>query len=153
ERSVIVVDSPGQLRRQAIPMGRHSVRALVVLGVMIALLATNAVPPAVATLAAAGAMILTGVGGINQAYRSVSWTTVVLVAGMIPISTAVVQTGAADRIAGLPLDVVGNAGPRALLLGLFVITAVLGQLISNMATAMVVIPIAVTAAVDMGVSV
>lgn len=153
ERSVIVVDSPGQLRRQAIPMGRHSVRALVVLGVMIALLATNAVPPAVATLAAAGAMILTGVVGINQAYRSVSWTTVVLVAGMIPISTAVVQTGAADRIAGLLLDVVGNAGPRALLLGLFVITAVLGQLISNMATAMVVIPIAVTAAVDMGVSV
>lgn len=153
ERSVIVIDSPGQLRRQAIPMGRTADRALAILVAMVILLATGVVPPAVATLLAAGAMILTGVVGMNQAYRSVSWTTVVLVAGMIPLSTAVVQTGAADQMAGLLLDIVGDAGPYALLAGLFVLTATLGQLISNMATALVVIPIAVTAAVDMGVSV
>lgn len=153
ERSVIVVDSPGQLRRQAIPMGKTADRAIAILVAMVILLATGVVPPAVATLLAAGAMILTGVVGMNQAYRAISWTTVVLVAGMIPISTAVVETGAADQLAGLLLDVVGDAGPYALLAGLFVLTATLGQLISNMATALVVIPIAITAAVDMGVSV
>ena len=98
-------------------------------------------------------MILTRVVTIYQAYRSISWTTVVLVAGMIPLSTAVTQSGAADDIAGLLLDVVGNAGPYVLLLGLFVITAVFGQLISNMATALIMIPIAVTAATDLGISV
>ena len=52
----------------------------------------------------------------------------------------------------LLVDVVGDAGPYALLLGLFVLTAVLGQLISNMATALIVIPVALSAATDMGVA-
>ena len=50
------------------------------------------------------------------------------------------------------MDVVGGAGPYALLLGLFVLTAVLGQPISNMATALIVIPVALSAAADMGVA-
>jgi di/tricarboxylate transporter len=120
---------------------------------MVTLLATNAVPAVEAALLAAGAMILTRVVTIYQAYRSISWTTVVLVAGMIPLSTAVTQSGAADDIADLLIEIVGNAGPYALLFGLFVLTALFGQLISNMATALIVIPIAVTAAVDMGISV
>jgi di/tricarboxylate transporter len=98
-------------------------------------------------------MILSGVITIKQAYRAISWTTVVLVAGMIPVSTAVGQSGAAEDIAQILVDVVGDAGPYALLFGLFVITATFGQLISNTATALIMIPIAVTAAVDLGVSV
>ena len=86
------------------------------------------------------------------AYRSISWTTVVLVAGMIPLSTAMTQTGAADLIADTLVNVVGGAGPYALLAGLFLITAVLGQLISNMATALIVIPIAASAALELGLS-
>ena len=66
----------------------------------------------------------------------------ILVAGMIPLSTAMTETGAAAKLADALVDVVGDAGPHALLLGLFVLTAVLGQLISNMATALIVIPIA-----------
>jgi di/tricarboxylate transporter len=72
---------------------------------------------------------------------------------MIPVSVAVEQSGAAGDIAEVLVDVVGDAGPYALLLGLFVITAVFGQLISNTATALIMIPIAVTAATDLGVSV
>ena len=72
----------------------------------------------------------------------------VLVAGMISLSTAMTETGAAAKLADGLVDVVGDAGPHALLLGLFVLTAVLGQLISNMATALIVIPIAVSAAAD-----
>ncbi len=153
DREVLVVDSPSMLRRQAIALGPRAWWAIAILVAMVALLATNAVPAVEAALLAAGAMILTRVVSIYQAYHAISWTTVVLVAGMIPLSTAVTQSGAADDIAQLLIDVVGTAGPYALLIGLFVLTAIFGQLISNMATALIVIPIAVTAAMEMGISV
>jgi di/tricarboxylate transporter len=149
---VLVVDRPELVRRQAVPLGPGAKRAIVVLAGMIALLATGAVPPAAAGLFAAGALIVLGVLTIEQAYRGISWTTVILVGGMIPLSTAMTETGAAAKLADRLVDVVGDAGPHALLLGLFVLTAVLGQLISNMATALIVIPVAVSAAADMDVS-
>jgi di/tricarboxylate transporter len=150
---VLVVDAPSDVRRQAVPMGPGSRRALLIMLGMVVLLATGFVSAAVAAVLAAGALILTGVLTIPQAYRSISWTTVILVAAMIPVSVAVQQSGAAEDIADILIDVVGDAGPYALLLGLFIITAVFGQLISNTATALIVIPIAVSAATDMGVSV
>jgi di/tricarboxylate transporter len=61
-----------------------------------------------------------------------------------------IETGAATFMANGLLDIVGQAGPYALLAGLFVLTAVLGQLISNMATALIVIPIGLSAAKGMG---
>jgi di/tricarboxylate transporter len=120
---------------------------------MVVLLATGMVPAVIATLLAAGAMIVTGVVGVAQAYRAVSWTTVILVGAMIPLSKAVESSGAADLIAHELVEIVSDAGPYALLLGLFAITAVFGQLISNTATALIMIPIAVTAATELGVSV
>jgi di/tricarboxylate transporter len=119
---------------------------------MVVLLATGVVPPVVAALLAAGAMIVLRVVTVQQAYRGISWTTVILVAGMIPLSTAMIASGAADTLADRLVSLVGDAGPYALLLGLFVFTAVLGQLISNVATALIVIPIAVSAAGEMDVS-
>ena len=123
DRDVLVVDSPSLVRRQAVASGRGRGAIGVLVG-MVILLATNAVPAVEAALLAAGAMILTRVVTIYQAYKSVSWTTVVLVAGMIPLLMAVTQSGAADDIAQLLIDIVGNAGPYALLLGLFVLTVV-----------------------------
>jgi di/tricarboxylate transporter len=148
---VLVVDEPQLIRRQ-IPLGPGAKRALVVLAAMVVLLATGAVPPAVAGLLAAGAIVVGGVLTIEQAYRGIAWTTVVLVAGMIPLSTAMAETGAAARLADLLVDVVGGSSPYVLLLGLFVLTAALGQLISNMATALIVIPIALETARDLDVS-
>jgi di/tricarboxylate transporter len=89
---------------------------------------------------------------IDHAYRAVSWTTVLLVAGMLPLSAAMVQTGAADQLAGRLIDVVGDSSPHLLLAAIVVVTVVLGQLISNTATALVVIPVAVSAAADLDVS-
>ena len=89
---------------------------------------------------------------IDQAYRAISWTTVILVGAMISLSTAMVQTGAAADLADDLVRIVGDSGGYALLLGLFLLTAVLGQLISNMATALIVIPIAISAATEIGVS-
>lgn len=150
---VLVVNSPDVVRRQAIPLGGGAKRALAILGFMVVALASGVVPPAVAGLVAAGAMVLTGVLSVEKAYRGISWTTVILVAGMMPLSTAMTQTGAATIVAEKLVDIVGPWGPYALLAGLFLLTALLGQLISNMATALIVIPIALAAAGDLGVSV
>lgn len=106
----------------------------------------------VAGLLAAGAMILLGVITLEQAYRGINWTTVVLVGAMIPMSVAMQVTGAAERIATALVDVVGDASPYLLLLGVALLTAAFGQLISNMATAIIVIPIALSAAAELGVS-
>jgi di/tricarboxylate transporter len=149
---VLVVDEPGAIRRQAVPLGPGARRTLVVLAAMVALLVTGAVPPAAAGLLAAGAIVVAGVLTIDEAYRGIAWTTVVLVAGMIPLSTAMVETGAAATLADALVDATGGREPYALLLGLVLLTFALGQLISNMATALIVIPIAISAAADIDVS-
>lgn len=149
---VLVVNSPELVRRQAVPLGAGATMAIVILFAMVGALATGIVPPAVAGLLAAGAMIVTGILTVEGAYRSVSWTTVILVGAMMPLSTAMVQTGAAQLIAETLVTTVGDAGPYALLTGLFIITAVMGQLISNTATALIVIPVGVAAAQGMGLS-
>jgi di/tricarboxylate transporter len=149
---VLVVDSPELVRRQAVPMGAGSTKAIAVLLAMVALLATGVVPPAVAGLAAAGAVVVLGLVTVDGAYRAVNWTTVILVGAMMPLSTAMTQSGAAARLADQLVDAIGDAGPYALVAGLFALTAVLGQLISNTATALIVIPIAVAAAGELGIS-
>ena len=149
---VLVVDQPALVRRQAVPLGPGAKRALIVLAGMVILLVTGVVPPAVAGLLAAGGIILSGVLTVDEAYRGIAWTTVILVGGMIPLSTAMVETGAAQKLADGLVDLVGDAGPHALLAGLVLLTLVLGQLISNMATALIVIPIAVSAASELDVS-
>jgi di/tricarboxylate transporter len=147
---VLVVDPPALVRQQVVPLGPGAKRALVVLAAMVVVLATGVLPPAVAGLLAAGAVVATRVLTIEQAYRGIAWTTVILVAGMIPLSTAMTQTGAAATLADNIVAAVN--GPYGLLLGLVGLTFVLGQLISNMATALIVIPIAVSAAAELDVS-
>jgi di/tricarboxylate transporter len=119
---------------------------------MVVLLATGVVPSVVASLLAAMAMVLFRVLTPEQAYRGVSWTAVILVGGMIPMSTAIEQTGAAEKIADGLVAVVGDSSPYALMLGLFVLTVVMGQLVSNTATALILIPVAISAAVELDVS-
>ena len=149
---VLVVSSPELVRRQAVPMGPGAKQAIAILFAMVVLLATGVVPPAVAGLLAAGAIILSGIMTVEQSYRAIGWTTVILVGAMMPLSTAMVETGAAKLMAERLVDLVGDAGPLALLAGLFVLTAIMGQLISNTATALIVIPIGVAAAASMGIS-
>lgn len=149
---VLVVNSPELVRRQAVPMGPGARHAVAILVAMVVLLATGIVPPAVAGLLAAGAIVLSGIMNVEQSYRAIDWTTVILVGAMMPLSTAMIETGAAKLMAEHLVALVGDAGPIALLAGLFVLTAIMGQLISNTATALIVIPIGVAAAATMGIS-
>lgn len=98
-------------------------------------------------------MIVTGVLSVPQAFRAVSWSTVVLIAGMIPLSTAIVASGAADIIAGALLGVSGSGSAHLALFALCVLTLVLGQFISNVATVLVMAPIAVSFADTLAVSI
>ena len=74
-------------------MGPGARQAVIILIAMVLLLATGIVPPAVAGLLAAGAIILSGIMSVEQAYRAIGWTTVILVGAMMPLSTAMVETG------------------------------------------------------------
>jgi len=150
---VLVVNSPDLVRRQAVPMGAGAKTVLVALVIMVVLLATGLVPPAVAGLVAAGIILISGVLSVEGVYRSINWTTVILVGALTPLSIAMQQTGAANMLADKLVTVVGDAGPYALLAGLFVFSAVMSQVISNTATSLIVIPISVVTAHQMGISV
>ncbi len=151
--NVLVVDTPDSIRRQTVPLGPKAVPALVILAAMVVLLTSGLVPAMVACLLAAIAMVLLRVVTVEQAHRSMQWTTLILVAGMIPLSTAISESGAAATLAESIIDLFGGGSPYLLLIGLFLITAILGQMISNTATALVLIPIAVSVALESDISV
>jgi di/tricarboxylate transporter len=149
---VLVVDEPAMLRK-AVPLGKGARRSLIILGAMILLLVTNAVPPAIAALLGAGAIVLSGVFTPQRAYKAVQWTTVLLVAGMIPLSVAFVKTGTADLIADRLLGAIGDADAHVALFAMCLLTMILGQLISNTATVLIMTPIAAALSFEMQVSV
>jgi di/tricarboxylate transporter len=149
---VLVVNSPDLVRRQAVPLGAGAWGAIGVLGAMVFCLATGLVPAAVAGILSCFALVLLRVVTVDQAYRAVDWTTVILVAAMMPLSTAMVQTGAAGLMADGLVAMAAGGSPTILLAGIFLLTAILGQLISNTATALIIIPVGVAAAATMGVS-
>jgi di/tricarboxylate transporter len=152
DREVLVVDDPEAVRRRLVPLSEGAGRALGVLAGMVVALATGAMPPAVAGVLAAGALVLLGVVAIDQAYRSISWTTVILIAGLFPLSHALQTTGAADDLARVLLDAVGDAGPHVLLVALFVVALAFSVAVSNTATALILIPVGVSAAQALDVS-
>lgn len=149
---VLVVDAPDAVRRRVVPLNNGARGTLAVLLGMIVLLASGLVPAAVAGSLAAMALVLLRVLDIEAAYRAISWTTVILIAGLIPVSTALQTTGAADDLAGVLLDILGDAGPHALLAGLFLVAAALSVAVSNTATVLILIPVAVSAATTLDIS-
>lgn len=153
DRDVLVVDGPGEVRAHVAPWGTGARRTLVIIGGLVALLATGSVDPVIAGLLAAGAVVVSGVLTLDDAYHRINWATVVLIAAMIPLSTAMTTSGAADDIAAAITRTVGDSSPYLLLGVLFLVVAVLGQLMSNTATALVAIPIGLAAADDLDISV
>lgn len=149
---IMIVDSPTAVRRQAVPLGPGSPLMLAILAAMVLVLATGLLPAPVGVLLAAMAVIAAGIISVPQAYRAIDWNTVILVASMIPLSTAMYRSGAATELADLLVASVGGSSPTMLVAGLFMLTALLGQVISNTATTMIMIPIAITAAAELGVS-
>lgn len=149
---VLIVDRPEVVRRQLVPLGAGARTVLAIVLAMVAAIASGALAPAVATVLAAGAILVLGLLSVDEAFRSVNWTTVVLIAAMFPLSTALVQTGAAQLIADTVVDAVGAGSPRLLLSLIFLLAAGMGAVLSNTATTMILLPITVSAASSFGVS-
>lgn len=150
DQGLIPVDTPQALRKQVAPLGRKGVLAIVILALTVALLISGVVPAAAAAIIGSGAMVTFKVVSVDRALHSVSWTSVLLIAGMIPMSTAFQKTGAANLVASWINKLVGDSNPYLALLVLSLATLILGQLISNAATVLVTAPIALSLASDLG---
>jgi di/tricarboxylate transporter len=149
---VLVVDRPDIVRRQLVPLGKGAKSVLSIVAAMVVAIASGAAAPAVATVLAAGAILVLGLLSVDDAFRAINWTTVVLIAAMFPLSTALVETGTAQLVADTVVDAVGAGSPRLLLAMIFVLAAVMGVVVSNTATTMILLPITVMAASAFGVS-
>jgi di/tricarboxylate transporter len=106
----------------------------------------------IAALLAALAMGLFRCVDMESAYRSVNWQSLVLIAGMLPFATALDKTGGIELIVDGLIGTLGDGGPYAVMAGLFVLTALIGAFVSNTATAVLMAPIAISAAESIGVA-
>lgn len=117
------------------------------------LLATmNLAPLSVAVLGGAVLTFLTGCITPEQAYRELEWSAVILIGSMLALGVAMEQTGTARYVAGHIAEAVGHLGPRWLLAAFFVLTVVLTQVMSNQAAAVVVLPVAMETAHQLGLA-
>ena len=151
-RGVLIVDRPDTVRRQLVPLGQGAYVVLVIVAAMVIGIASGLVAPSIAAVLAAGAMLVLGLLKVEDAFRSVNWTTVILIAAMFPLSTALVETGAAQLIADTVVGLVGAGSPRRLLGLIFVLAVVMGIVVSNTATTMILLPITVMSAAAFGIS-
>ncbi|RSK27241.1 SLC13 family permease [Bacillus sp. HMF5848] len=120
---------------------------------MIILMMFNIVPSVVAVLIAAFLMIATGcLRNMNDAYRKINWESVILIAAMLPMSTALEKTGGVKLISDVMVSSLGEYGTYAIMAGFYVVTMILSQFISNTATAVIFAPVAITTAASLGVS-
>jgi len=107
-------------------------------------------PIAASALLAGLLMVLTKCLTMDEAYSSIEWKAVFLVAGTLPLGIAMEKTGTAEFLAGFLVDAVGDLGPMALLAGFYVLTNLLTQFMSNAASTVLIAPIAIGAAQQIG---
>jgi di/tricarboxylate transporter len=98
-------------------------------------------------------MVLTGcLRNVDAAYKTIKWESVVLIAAMMPMSIALQKTGTSELISSTLVNWLQSSGPVALLAGLYFTTSLMTMFISNTATAVLMAPIALSAATQVGVS-
>ena len=122
---------------------KKAVTAITITVMMIVMLVLNIIPPVLTVLIAALLMIGTRCLTMEEAYTSINWSTVILIAAMLPFANALEKTGGIQMIAESVMNIFGNGSPYFLLTGLFVLTVVLGSFLSNTATAIILAPIAI----------
>lgn len=147
----VLLDQPGERTSTPAAANKFLVAFLILTG-MVALSVFNVVPVVVAVLLAAIAAIATGTMTADHAYRSIHWSSIVLVAGMLPLADAMESTGGSQIVVDWLLVSFGEASPYKMMGVLFVLTAGLSLVLSNTASAVLVAPIAIVAAENLGVS-
>ena len=110
------------------------------------------VPIPEAMLAGAVAMALTGCLSMDEAYRSVEWRAVFLIAGMLPLSVAIINTGLADRLSAALVGTLSPYGALVMVGGMCIATILITQVIGSQVTALILGPIAISAAMQVGIN-
>jgi len=126
--------------------------ALLITGLVLLTAIFDIFPLSLAALAGWAALVLTRCMTMDEAYRSIEWRVVFLIAGMLPISTAMVNTGLADRFSTALVSGLVPFGPLALVAGLYLLTVAVTQIMAGQVSALIVGPIAITAAQQIGVN-
>jgi di/tricarboxylate transporter len=151
-RNVVITGSPEAMAKNVEQLTIRSWIALGSLLMLILLLVFDWVPGAIAALLSAGLVILTGCVPIGKAYKRISWTSVMMIAAMIPMGLALQKTGLAATTAEYLVTTLGQWHPSLLLGGIFLLTTAFSQAINNSATAVLMAPIALMAATSSGMS-
>ena len=129
--------------------------AAIIMIAMIVMMVVESIPvaPVTSVLLAAVLMVITGcVRSVEAAYKTINWQTIVLFAAMLPMSTALEKTGVSEMISNAIVNGLGGSGPLLLLGGIYAATSFMTIFISNTVTAVLMAPIALQCAVQIGVS-
>ena len=140
---------------QKVTLDHKAPIAALILIAMIVTMAIDSIPvaPVTSVLVAAVLMVVTGcVRSMEAAYKSINWQTIVLFAAMLPMSTALKNTGVSNAIADSIVGWLGGSGPTLMLAGIYCATSVMTIFISNTVTAVLMAPIALQCAMQFGVS-
>jgi di/tricarboxylate transporter len=109
-------------------------------------------PIALTAIAGVALMVLTGCLRMEDAYRSIEWRAVFLIAGMLPLGTAMQETGAASYLTNGLMAVIGDQGPWAVIAGLYLVTSMATTIIPTAALVVLMSPIAIQSAETLGFS-
>ena len=150
--NLVIIGSPEGMAKNVESLSSKSYIALGALILMIIFMVFKIVPGSIAALISAGVVLLTGCVPIAKAYKGISWTSVVMIAAMIPMGIALQKTGTAQLIASALVDYLGAIHPILLLGGVFLLTTTFSQVINNSATAVLMAPIAILAATSLNLS-
>lgn len=129
--------------------------AAAIMLLMVALMVFDFIPvaPVTAVIIAGLLTVFTGCfRNVEAAYKTINWESIVLIAAMMPMSTALEKTGVSALVSQTLVDSLGSMGPVVLLAGIYFTTSLLTMFISNTATAVLMAPIALAAAQQVGVS-
>jgi len=138
--------------RDVLPAAGKAPFAVASLLLVLVLMVTGVVPNVIAALLGCLLMGAFGCVTLASSYRSIDWKTIVLIVGMLPFSIALQRTGGVDLGASALNAVTASMGTTGVLAAIFVVTACLGLFISNTATAVLMAPVALAIAKDLGMS-
>ena len=148
----VIVGQPDK-RMAKVTLDSKAPVAAAILLAMVVVMVLEIIPAVAAVMLAAVLMVVTGcLRNMEEAYSSINWSSIVLIAAMIPMSVAFDKTGITSDISGFLLNGFGDVGPHALLAIVYFATSIVTMFLSNTATAVLFAPIAMDAALTMGVS-
>ena len=130
---------------------RAPLAAAIMLGVVVTVMLGYA-PIAVAAVVGGTIMVLSGCLNMEEAYRAIDWRAIFLIAGMLPLGTAMQDTGAAQYLANQVMTLLGDAGPWPVIVGLYLLTAMATMIIPTAALVVLMSPIVLSAMNDLGLS-